>query len=1132
MIDLDAREAEILNGLKDFQRATVDRVVEQFRAGQRRVLVADEVGLGKTLIAKGVIARVANWHRKSGDDIFRVVYICSNQSIARQNIMKLKIDKEVVVDDDSSTRLTMQTLKYFRQKNDQRLLDAFVQLTPLTPQTSFAPTAGRGIVWERALLYAVLRRVSYLAPYADSLSRLLCMDVKHWAWWSNTWVEDEIAKSGPGYVESVVPTVEAVLSSEKYSWLQDRLVRACEEIAGGADARRHAHHLVHHLRRLMADISISYLEPDLVIMDEFQRFRELIRTDEQSEIGMLARKFLHENGCKVLLLSATPYKLYSTLEEIDDNNGADDHYREFDEVVRFLQGNDTADYQSFRRAWESYSLALRRLERISVEEYREHKAQVEDSLYAVMCRTERLQVADIGRDMVDVHGVKPVRINPDDIASYVAADQVVQELSQKGKSALPPVEYVKSAPFIFSFMEHYQLKKQIRRYQDELAPVLKRSSDCWIPRDAIERYETISYPNARLNRLLEETFAQHGEQLLWIPPSLPYYQLSGPFKGTEGFSKILVFSAWEMVPRMIASLVSYEAERRTIGDPAYQPRSGEEEKRYSPVGENQHRFPLRKLEFRASANREGWPESMSLFALLYPCRTLAEAFDPLEIAREAGCTLPLKKRDVESRLRKTISQLLEHIRGYQNQDIGRRDLAWYWLAPLLMDIERYGQQQVLSWISQVRQKVHSERGEGVRSRDGAGKYYQEHLAALERAAADPQSVRVGPMPNDLMEVLIRQTLGSPATCALRMLLQGLHTAHPSQDQPFPSAFQGAHQIALALRSRFNTPESTAIVDRCYKDSKEFHWRNVLRYCTDGNLQAVLDEYGHMLRDSYALHELDAERRIQQLAQLISQSLATNTASYKVDTYSGFTSKGREEEKVLRMRSHYAVGFYNVKSDNDQDVQRTDQLRQAFNSPFWPFVLASTSIGQEGLDFHYYCRKICHWNLPANPIDLEQREGRINRYKGLAIRLAAVKRYRDCGGVAIRGNVWDSLFEHCKSEEQGDHCELIPYWYLQPDAHSRNPGRIERIVPMYPFSKDEAQYERLVSILSLYRITMGQARQEELLESIAHCIDAKDRKALQEWFILLSPYYRRRLQRVTAEMTLPVLGKSESADNSR
>ncbi len=29
--------------------------------------------------------------------------------------------------------------------------------------------------------------------------------------------------------------------------------------------------------------------------------------------------------------------------------------------------------------------------------------------------------------------------------------------------------------------------------------------------------------------------------------------------------------------------------------------------------------------------------------------------------------------------------------------------------------------------------------------------------------------------------------------------------------------------------------------------------------------------------------------------------------------------------------------------------------------------------------------IVHWNLPSNPVDLEQREGRIHRYKGHALR---------------------------------------------------------------------------------------------------------------------------------------------------
>ena len=43
-----------LLGLKDFQRKTVDYAMEQFRIGRSRFLIADEVGLGKTIVAKSL----------------------------------------------------------------------------------------------------------------------------------------------------------------------------------------------------------------------------------------------------------------------------------------------------------------------------------------------------------------------------------------------------------------------------------------------------------------------------------------------------------------------------------------------------------------------------------------------------------------------------------------------------------------------------------------------------------------------------------------------------------------------------------------------------------------------------------------------------------------------------------------------------------------------------------------------------------------------------------------------------------------------------------------------------------------------------------------------------------------------
>jgi uncharacterized membrane protein YkvA (DUF1232 family) len=166
------------------------------------------------------------------------------------------------------------------------------------------------------------------------------------------------------------------------------------------------------------------------------------------------------------------------------------------------------------------------------------------------------------------------------------------------------------------------------------------------------------------------------------------------------------------------------------------------------------------------------------------------------------------------------------------------------------------------------------------------------------------------------------------------------------------------------------------------------------------------------------------------------------------------------------------------------------VREAFNSPFWPFVLATTSVGQEGLDFHLYCRDVLHWNLPSNPVDLEQREGRINRRDCLAVRESIARDWPlACpapSGVedAVGRNPWPTLFD---TIQRGDDVQkykhgLFPHWVYE----CRNPAntvRIQRHVPFFDTSRDAAKYERLKTGLALYRLVFGQVNQEDLLESL-------------------------------------------------
>ena len=92
-----------------------------------------------------------------------------------------------------------------------------------------------------------------------------------------------------------------------------------------------------------------------------------------------------------------------------------------------------------------------------------------------------------------------------------------------------------------------------------------------------------------------------------------------------------------------------------------------------------------------------------------------------------------------------------------------------------------------------------------------------------------------------------------------------------------------------------------------------------------------------------------------------------------------------------------------------------------------------------------------------------------------------------------------MFSKAAANRGENESELIPYWCLGNDQEIK----IERLLPLYPVSKDTRNYRQLIKILSLYRITLGQARQEELLENIFSNFDNPD--SLKRYLIDLSPF---------------------------
>lgn len=1066
---LDEIERNIMSGLKDFQQATVNRIEELYRdKGQMRVLVSDEVGLGKTLIAKGTVAKLAKLRRDEGDDLVKVVYVCSNAAIAGQNLKKLRITHELKVESTNTSRLSMQHLNIFYQENDPEMLDNYIQLIPLTPDTSFRITNGAGTVSERALMFAILKRLDELHPYVRYLETgMIGTATSSWHWAKKTYedlVRDCNNISNGEYLSYMKENIRKELSAidEDGNSYMELLIDFCERIKKNRNRRVSDHGMIGILRLLFARISIEKLEPDLVIMDEFQRFRYLIHSDPESETGMLANKFFNSDKVRMLLLSATPYKMYSTLEEIDELQ-TDEHYSEFLGVMSFLNVTEESR-QEFHDVWNNYSVHIKELTSGNATVIQAKNA-AEDAMYKNVCRTERISASE-NADIINDSDVKnSLEVMEQDIKSYIQAQKLLVDI---GESIQVPVDYIKSTPYILSFMRDYQLKRRIEKYfKEHPNEVRKANKDTlWLKRSLIDKFDKIPVGNARLERVMQHVFKENAELLLWVPPSKPYYENQGAFKNAKHFSKTLVFSSWEMVPRMLACMLSYEAERKTVGRVIKQ--SGKDVK-YFATGEK--RYPLPKLNFSVS---NGKPNAMTLFTLMYPSKYLAECYDPIYYLNE-HMTLKQIEKDIREKIKGRLGK-------YNTVKSGQEDKSWYYLAPLFLDGAGY----VTSWLNEDMLEMNDMDDEG-RTQKG----FKEHVRYLRQLYYDNdcgRTIRLGKMPRDLYDVLTDMAIASPAICSYRTYMKYARGAVPCE---LPS------QIAKVFINRMNTPEATAVIElTCGRKSDDAHWQNVLTYCKHGNFQAMFDEYAHLISNGYD----ENEDFLKHMHNSIIESMDFRTTVYNIDTYNAFASRMKgSKERTTNIRTNFAVAF--TKGDGkEKDTDRKSTLRNAFNSPFRPFVLSSTSIGQEGLDFHNYCRRIVHWNLPSNPIDLEQREGRINRFECLAIRQNISERY---GNEIFDVDVWKEMFAKAQQVESTDGCsDLIPFWGLK---ETEDMVKIERIVPMYPYSKDGHAYERLIKILSLYRLTLGQARQEELLEYLFE--QCEDPEEMRDMFINLSPFYR-------------------------
>ena len=569
--------------------------------------------------------------------------------------------------------------------------------------------------------------------------------------------------------------------------------------------------------------------------------------------------------------------------------------------------------------------------------------------------------------------------------------------------------------------------------------------------------------NARVRNLVRELDDSGAWRLLWMPPSLPSYQLGADYKraADTGLTKRLVFSAWAVVPQALATLISYEVERRIF--------TRFESKPENTIEARRRRRPLLRFA-RTNERLTGMP----VLGILYPSFTLALLGDPLAYIGDDSDAHLLTLAAVLERIGEKIKDAVAPLTR-ASPTTGPEDETWYWAAPILLDL-RANREAAETWFA--RKKLPSLWAGDQKDEDADSESrWEDHVGEARKVVRD--EVQLGRPPADLHEVLAEIALAGPGTTALRALAR---VAGGEERLASSAVRDGAARVAWSSRTLFNQPEATALirggVEEGTREASWPYWRLVVRHAANGGFGAVLDEYAHVLRDSLGLFGEPSEETTKDLAEAMRNALALRTSRLDVDEIRVNRARGEVSIENRSLRAHFAMRFGSDKREAEEAGQRADQVRAAFNSPFWPFVLATTSVGQEGLDFHSYCHAVVHWNLPSNPVDLEQREGRVHRYKGHAIRKNVAREFGRAAMVAMDGDSdpWQRAFELANEElGEGDH-GLVPFWVFSPEGGAR----VERHVPALPLSRDLVQLEDLRRSLVVYRMVFGQPRQDDLL----------------------------------------------------
>jgi len=961
---------------KPFQVETAKAALKAFESGRKRFLIADEVGLGKTVVARTIIAEMMEGKRSP----LVVFYVASNLNIAFQNRRKLL---EVIPIEEREQAEAAADRLTIAAGPANRPTHPHLHLYTLTPDTSvplLKRHGGLGRMEERALVYRLL---AWRFPTLDTSDfRKLCRGRAGEGRWREVVRDLENMKGTrrlqDGFIEKLVNDT----FFSKSEAVGESLIAVMEE--------QKASRIMGRLRNDLALATLSEIRPDLIIFDEFQNFRKLLIDEEKNgrrqdpdPVTQGLRGKWRDSDPAVLLLSATPYRLYSSrLEEAQGKS----HHQEFFELIEFLFRPGSKSPEKIREALGEFGKAIlspapdfKRLEQL--------REEIQEMLRPVMSRTERHRPDVAHRES------KPPRLSADlateDLQLFKHwVARLKDGANRKGRrhanltSFAVPYWLSIPLPIQFSSRDYVAWKyanKDPRRNEPRF-----RGRD----RDRLRPLSPWPHPQLRS---LNAKLAARNLALPWVAPSLPWWELGGIWsaspgeakpvnnhEGTQG-GKMLIFSRFRAVPPALASLMSFGMEAE------WAHRLGHS---YRRAGEAQ------PLQFKA--------DRLPLLALFFPSPTLILHTDP-----RRQC--PLSLREVRLSMNTQVRELMRKF-GVSVRRSGRSKPLWKLVAGLECKRQVCEPESGLPDWDEVEQLWHRAAG----GAPGQSSLMRDALEKWREATA----IELKEVTETEIATLAEFALAGPGVVVGRVL----HRFNPAcvTGDGFGAILQASWN---GLRLYLNNAWFKAALTR----RGRFYTDSILEAVVAGNLESVLDEH------LWIMSQLDADA-VPDFCTNLKKVLGLRAGRHQV------FEPGKQDGFTLRC--HAAVPFADAKVEDgtqggEQRV-RTDELRRAFNTPFWPHVLTTTSLGQEGLDFHVWCRQLLHWDLCHSPLDLEQREGRIQRFGGLSIRVALANHLKQQALAKAAGSQspWCVLAEMAEQGYSKDSSGLKPWWVCEDERLDR------------------------------------------------------------------------------------------------